>query len=227
MSTITKEQINEQATALLRLVWNLGRGTPLMTRIQLYCTEKTKLKLSDYLANQQVSDADRMAFIKELTAILTDRRYDELPEVPQGQTSSAPPAVTPAPAPTPAPKPLTPAPKPAVKPVEPVLPPGVRPVDYEKWDKEDEANRIIEGEGERMAAELDDPLQIIMAQLQKLKQPKPQAPGLTEADVRRIIKGEHDNIRALVHMEVEDYLVDLLMKLPVGIRARLQEEDAT
>ncbi len=166
------KSINEKQTELSTLVIP-HRSTPVMQRIQAFCVEKTGKKLTEFLANGDTEEK-KHELLDSLIGIISEGRFDELPKIPGGQAAAQPqpaaakPAAKPKPAPAPAPAenvigPVGAAATPTPAPQTPASPPA--PV----------------------AAE-PDPVTAIAEMLHKLQ--KPAQPGLTAAEVRKIVREE-------------------------------------
>ncbi len=154
-------------------------STNVMQRVNMYVVDKTQKKLPEFIATAEAELKGRI--IGELIEIVKAGDWDKLPVVPNGQASGK--------TPTPAPKPVVPAvvvtpapvpPKPKLvevpAPVVVITPEPVKSV------------TVIEEEKPEPEADETDPLAIITAQLAKLT--KPVKPGMTEKDVRRMVRHE-------------------------------------
>jgi hypothetical protein len=165
------------------------RASDVLQRINLWVVNRTGKKLPDYIANGAAVE-DKLKLVAELTEIVEKEQWDKLPKVPNGQATPAatstkaattkPAAiiVVPPPQPPPAaekpalPKPELPLPTftpvvsvPAPKPVAPVV----------------MTHTSVTPDAATQLANL-------LAQL--MPAPQPAAPGMTDDQVRRVVRTE-------------------------------------
>ena len=193
---VTQSDLNARNAALFRQL-QPHRETDVMQRITLFVVNKTGKKLADYINDATVPFEDRIALVDELTEIAKGLDWGKLPVIPKGQAATTPAAATPAPRPA-APRVLEPAaPRPAApKPVAPTPAPEVL-VDFPPAAIETHAipvgpnpgATVLDEANDEDESESSDPMSIITAQLRKLAA-QPKAKGITEADVRRIVRQE-------------------------------------
>jgi len=189
MNTATEQTIQDKNGELAKLLAP-HRSTQVMQRVLLLSLRENGTNITKFTGDTKIPVEKRIAFIDRLIDIVSNNRWEQLPELPAGQAGAPTPAATPPPAAEPPkpvatpPPPPAPAPKPAAEPLraidpsEPATPPPPPPAatDAEQENDEDAGVRAVE------------------QLLKSIKGRK--GGGLTEADVRRICAEEFEKFAA-------------------------------
>lgn len=167
MTTTASPELVQVRNRLIELM-RPHQSTPLFQRANQFILDKTGMKMSLYLGDSSIPEADKIGVIKSLSAILESGDYSKLPTAANGQ-AQAPGAPAPAPKPEPK-KPEAPAPEPEA----PAPAPAPAPVEGDEEDPE-----IIEMQ-----------LKLAKAKAAAAARAKAAAtaPGLTEEQVERMLK---------------------------------------